>query len=184
MRAACLITLACVVGCGGSPAPHETAPHETTPDEARADPPPEDPPLEAPIFAGHGAVMLRSESARDEPPLYAELAASGAITGTRCSASRLTDDGVLERDGTPIARIVAERGGLSVQLPDGTPIGWRIVGQALSTSGTTGFVATGSGQITAPGDPELPSVAFTPPSEHTLALALFAALMVCDDVGP
>lgn len=162
MRA--LALCAWLIGCGAA-TPHTapSPPTTTTTTPAR--------------FAGHGPVTLRSRTAVTQPPFYAELAADGSVTGTRCGATRFTDEGVLEREGAAVARV---SDALAIETADGTPTGWRIEGDGLTGSGFT----LASGVITA-SDAEVPAISVDPvTSESTLVLALFATLLVCDDAGP
>jgi hypothetical protein len=137
----------------------------------------------APIFASHGAVTLRSESTDAGAPFHAELSADGSITGTRCGATRLSDDGALEREGAVVARVVEQGDELAILAADDRDTGWHIAGDVLSASGETRFHASATG-IRAD-DPQLPTIAVDPPTTSPrVALALFAALLVCDDLGP
>ena len=173
---ATLLASALTLACGAAPRPVETV-HDEPASTAAAPPP---------IFATHGAVVLRSSPpspSMSQPPLYAELAADGAITGTRCGATRLTNEGVLEREGEIIALVIGDSGALRVENAAGRDLGWSIVGSTLRTGGDTRFVIA-SGVI-APTDPELPSIAVDPPATpDALALGLFATLLVCDDLAP
>lgn len=180
MRAiACMVLL---VGCGAAAAPVVERPH------AEPTPPPSVAP--GPRFAGHGALVLRTLAATpadarraDSPPLYAELAADGSMTGTRCGATRFTDEGVLEREGVPVARVMRDGDALAIETADGTSLGWRIEGNTLVTGGSTRFTSAG-GTIT-PSGASLPAVTVAPTStDDALALAVLATLLVCDDVGP
>lgn len=173
-----LVALALLAGaCGASPPPRDDRP-PTTEQAAPPQPPP---------FAGHGPLVLRSvpptaSVGTAQPPLYAELAADGSVTGTRCSATRFTDEGSLEREGTPVAHVESDAEGLVVRGEGDAP-GWTIRGSVLIAGGAARFELAG-GTI-APGDPELPAVGVVPPdADPALALALFATLLVCDDVGP
>jgi len=77
MRALALASL--LIGCGAA-APHTApppTPTTTTTTAAR--------------FADHGPITLRSRAPEAQPPFYAELAADGSVTGTRCGATRFTD---------------------------------------------------------------------------------------------
>ncbi len=166
-------TFSLVLGCGAA------APRASTPP---ADPPP--PAVVAPPapFAGHGPLVLRSRSPERQPPLYAELTADGSVTGTRCSATRFTDEGTLERDGAPVARALADGDGFTISTAT-DPLGWRITTTTLTTGGDTRFTYA-DGTITS-GDAELPVVLVDPAdADPSLVLALFATLLVCDDVGP
>ncbi len=141
-------------------------------------------------FAGHGAFVLRSVPATDavaragtQAPLYVELDVDGSLVGARCGATRMTDDGALEREGELVARAVEADGGFAIVLPDGAASGLAIVGPTMTTSGPTQWVLE-SGRVT-PSDAELPAVEVVPPdTEPTLALALLGLVLVCDDVGP
>lgn len=181
MRRPAISLLALVaLGCGSTPAHVASPPPET---EVVVAPPP-------PPFAGHGALTLRSVAPTRaaaitgaQPPLTAELLADGAVTGTRCGATRFTDEGALEREGTVVARVVRDGDALIVESGDGTALGWRIEASALITRGETRFTID-AGRIS-PSDAELPAVNVAPATTpDTVALAFFAALLVCDDVGP
>lgn len=145
---------------------------------------------QAPLFAAHPALTLRSIAATataarraESPRLYAELAADGSMTGTRCGATRFTDEGVLEREGAAVARIVRAGDALAIETAEGVALGWHIVDGTLTGAGDTRFTIA-SGTIT-PSDPELPAVTIEPATTpDSLALAVFAALLVCDDLGP
>jgi hypothetical protein len=171
------ITLA---SCGAAAPPVTTT---TTP----AEPTPVSPPA---TFAGHGPLTLRSipattstVRASTQVTFYAELAPDGGVTGTRCGATRFTDEGVLEREGESIARVDRDGDALVVRAGTGDAPGWRIEGDRLLAPGATPF-AVERGSIV-PGDTDLPEIALSPAdTSATLALAFFATLLVCDDVGP
>jgi hypothetical protein len=169
------LALSLALGCGAA-APQTT----TTARTPATDPPAPVAPL-AP-FAGHGPLVLRSRSPERQPPLYAELTADGSVTGTRCSATRFTDDGTLEREGAPVARVDPDEDGFVISTPN-DPLGWRIDEATLTTRGDTRFTYA-DGTITST-DAELPVVLVDPAdADPSLVLALFATLLVCDDVGP
>lgn len=181
MRCGALALALAMTGCGATAA-------ERAPDRTAPSPPP---PQEAPApFARHGALSLRSIAATDavaragtQAPLYVELETDGTIVGARCGATRFTDDGVLEREGTPVAQLAPDDGGFAIVLPDGHPVGLAIAGATMTTNGATRFVLEG-GRIT-PSDAELPALEIVPAdAEPTLALGLLGLVLVCDDVGP
>lgn len=155
-------------------------------------PPPASTIADAPaLFAGHGALVLQSEPSPTRPAFYAELAPDGAITGTRCGATRLTEDGRLEREGHVVAAITREGDGFGVHAGE-RDLGWRIGNEAISETQMRATMTTVSdtrytafaGTIT-PSGAQLPTISFDPPDgNESLALALFATLLVCDDVGP
>lgn len=169
------------IGCGG--ASHT----ETTPT-----PPP--PSTEAPsppaLFAGHGALVLRADAPRDQPPFYAEVSPEGIVTA-RCGATHLSDDGALSREGTEVARIVRVGDALGVEV-SGRDLGWRIGNEAgdgaparatMTTVSDTRFTAF-AGTIT-PSGAQLPLIGFAPAEgNESFALAFLALVLVCDDLQP
>jgi hypothetical protein len=163
------LTIVVLIGCGSAAPPVETPPPAT-----QADAP-------APLFASHGPITLRS-SDTTRPPFVAELMADGTVTGTRCGATRLTDDGSLERDGTVVARVIEHGDALTVLAGD-HDTAWRIEADVLTAGGVTRFTRSTS-TITS-SDPQLPSIAIDPPTAPSrLALGFFASLLVCDDAAP
>lgn len=172
MRFALSLALALLVGCGSAPPPLASHPapehHEAT--------------IAPPRFASHLALTLRSDSTATSPPLYAELGADGSITGTRCGATRFTDEGALERDSVVIASVRRDDDGLAVYAGD-RDTGWRIADRQLSTSAETRFeLAT---DTIMSDDPQVPPVRIDPPTApHDFALVFFAELLICADLGP
>lgn len=175
-----LVVALVLAGCGAAAPPVADPPSPSPPPPSTAAPP----------FAHHGALALRSIASTDavaragtQAPLYVELEEDGTIVGARCGATRMSDEGVIEREGTPVARVVADDGGFAIVLADGTASGLAIAGDTMTTSGATRS-GLAEGRIT-PSDPELPAVEVVPPeTEPTLALALLGLVLVCDDLGP
>ena len=137
----------------------------------------------APLFAATRALSLRASRGRDQPPFTIELAEDGAIALTRCGATRLSREGVLERDDGPVARVVRDAERLLLLLPDGRPTGLFIEGSTLFGRGDARFMIAAD-QIIA-SDAELPAITVDPSgSDATLALALLGLVLVCDDLSP
>lgn len=186
MRGALLVAFL-LSACGS--AARATTPAPTTPvAEAEA---PSPPPT---LLLTLGQLTLRSvEPAAASPapprelrpPMYAEMVNdAGGLTGTRCGATSLSADGVLRRDDEIVARLEATAEGLVVR--DGAGRDALLVvreHRIESASGELRFRRDGS-SIVSP-DAEVPSVEITPVSANLdTALALFATLLVCNDLGP
>jgi hypothetical protein len=163
--------------CGASPAPPPELPPEhvmTTPE------------LAPPIALTLGMLSLRSSAASAESaPMTAEMVDdAGHLTATRCGATSLSADGILRRDDEIVVRFEPAADGFL--LRDGTGRDTHLVLRAdriETASGELRFRRDGS-SIVSP-DSEVPSVEITPPSANLdTALALFATLLVCDDLGP
>lgn len=175
MRALVSLGALLIAACGAAAPPPPSA-------LADGDEPEEAAPPAA--FSGHGALTLRSmppspEVGEASPPLYAELEADGSVVGTRCGATRFTDEGTLEREGTVVARIVD--GGIA--RADGSTTGWHLEDGALVVTGGGRF--TMAGATITPSDEQLPAVQVQPTdADPRVALALLATLLVCDDAGP
>ncbi len=109
---------------------------------------------------------------------------AGHITGTRCGATSLSARGVLRRDDAIVARLERTESGLT--LWDGAGNDTHLVlrdHRIESTEGELRFRVEGS-SIVSP-DAEVSAVEILPASaDQDTALALFATLLVCDDLGP
>jgi hypothetical protein len=112
------------------------------------------------------------------------LDSTGQLTGTRCGATSLSADGVLRRDDEIVARLSPTEDGITILDGAGHDTLLVIRDHAIhSSTGELRFRQDAS-TITSP-DAEAPTVETTPATaDPATALALFATLLVCNDLLP
>ena len=160
----------------------------TEPMEARASPD-EAPPPRGLSFVRE-PLSLRSVSAVDtaresQPPAFVEmLDAQGTLTGTRCGASSFSEDGVLRREDVMVARLAPRDDHAVILGTNGAETGLELRAREITAAGGESRFHI-EGNLIVPSDTEAPRVEILPAGASVeMALALFATLLVCNDLGP
>jgi hypothetical protein len=175
-----------LTSCGGArpPAPAPIAAPEPETVEVASAPP-------APIALTLGMLTLAtrpsaSSSTREtRPPVTAEMVNdAGELTGTRCGATSLSADGVLRRDDQIVAQLSPTADGFA--LLDGEGHDTHLVvreHRIVTTSGELRFRRDTDVIVSPLGDVPATEITLRGGTAET-ALALFATLLVCNDLGP